>query len=117
MTKDEGRRLLDARAGTKLDLEAIAILRLLLSDPQTSASELSLKTSLIPRTVYRRLELLEGMGLLTRKGEAWRVDLSQMKAWPTLKEYAAQQAEKLREYDRLRKANYRARKLEQEKAQ
>jgi DNA-binding IclR family transcriptional regulator len=111
MTKHEARRLLDTRAGTKLDLEAIAILRLLLSNPQTSASELSLKTSLIPRTVYRRLELLEGMGLLTRKGDEWRVDLFQMKAWPTLKEYAAEQAEKLREYDRQRKAKYRARKL------
>jgi DNA-binding IclR family transcriptional regulator len=111
MTKHEARRLLDTRAGSKLDLEAIAILRLLLSNPETSASELSLKTSLIPRTVYRRLDLLEEMGLLTRKGDAWRVDLTRMKAWPTLKEYAAEQADKLREYDRARKAKYRARKL------
>lgn len=111
MTKDEGRRLLDARAGSKLDLEAIAILRLLIADSKTSASELSLRTSLIPRTVYRRLELLEEMGLLRRTAKGWRVDLSQMKAWPTLKEYAAQQADKLREYDRQRKAKYRARKL------
>jgi DNA-binding MarR family transcriptional regulator len=109
MTKDEGRRLLDNRAGTKLDLEAIAILRLLLSNPETSASELSLRTSLIPRTVYRRLELLADMGLLTRKDDRWRVDLTPMKEWPTLKEYAAQQADKLRAYDRQRKAKYRAR--------
>jgi DNA-binding Lrp family transcriptional regulator len=114
MTKHEARRLLDTRAGSKLDLEAIAILRLLISDSQTSASELSLKTSLIPRTVYRRLELLEGMGLLIRTAKGWRVELSQMKAWPTLKEYAAEQAEKLREYDRTRKAKYRARKLKGE---
>jgi hypothetical protein len=117
MTKHEARKLLDTRALSKLALEDRELLRLLMANPEHTVNELAQRIAVHPRTAYRRLEMLQGLGLLTRKGETWRVDLSPMKAWPTLKEHAEQQAEKLREYDRLNHARWRARKLEQENGQ
>jgi len=115
MTKHEARRLLDTRALSRLALEDAALLRLLLSNPEHTVNELALRISVHPRTVYRRLEMLEGMGLLKRKGERWRVDLSPMKEWPTLREHAAEQVETLREQGRVRQAKWRKLKAKREK--